>query len=443
MLKFYVLRSAVLALAIVGTAVATPALAQTPTSPPAAVPPPMPLGATPAQETSAISALNGLIMGYMPAPPLAGTAPLGGSLDANATSLLNQLKAKGIAVRMINLFISWGGTLNLSDRGNLTVGGAKVTAKYNVDAKTIVVGPVSTDKNHNLKTNLSVTVLSQIAHEFWHAYKSQIVDGGFDPDTAKVCNDLKTWLPMQKATFMMGDTPGMRTAFPDIIPGFFASTKATNTDDFADEYVAAILTKMFNFGPFLGGERTATRNYRYFGDFLADPVIGYFNDNGMNYRIDAPPPPELILHLERLVITNLSPQPAPVTGTVAGDGTGQQPQNPPADVAPEHSMFIPGNDGPPEYENAAAPRPPEQTINCFGDLACERALAQARGDTNLNFGERRNDRGDNRRDERRSPYGTPGVPQNGKPDFCSAGGSACVPIPGTGGFQPTPGQYGR
>jgi hypothetical protein len=118
---------------------------------------------------------------------------------------------------------------------------------------------------------------------------------------------------------------------------------------------------------------------------------------------------------------------------------------PGTDKAPEPKLSETGLDPQDDSLAVSTYRQEPTNIQCFGDAACERALAQARGETNLNFGDPRNDR----LDDRRSRYGIPGMQQNGMPDICNASGYVCAPIPGmgvtpgTGGLQPAPGQYGR
>ena len=461
------LRSTVLAFTL--TAVALPAWAQS-----GPVGPAMPPNATAAQEGTTLSSLDGLITGYKPTPPPAGQKSLGGKIDANATSLLNQMKAKGIGVRMINLFISSGGSLTLTDGAKLNVGGAGAVAKYNPETSTITVTSSLTDNSHNLKPNLANGSLADIAHEFWHAYKAQIVDGGFDPDTAKVFADLKNWLGQQtKVTLIENEKPGATMTFAKANPGWFKNgyvdTQASYTDDFADEYVAAIITQLMARGPYPRNANSTTQTYAFLGGLLNGWQVGYFNENAKNYRIDAPPPPDLILHLERLIIGQLLPSaPAAAPGTAAngaggtsgtgtsntGPGSGkvvEQAPAPKADVAPEHSSR-PTDD--PAYEFATMPRsyeqPQQPSINCFGDAACERALAQTRsqppvncfgdaaceraltqGRANYGFDNGRDPKGDDRR-----PTDFRGAPT--VPDFCYAG--ACAPVPGpattpSGGYR--------
>jgi hypothetical protein len=150
--------------------------------------------------------------------------------------------------------------------------------------------------NHTLKANLSTLSLAQIAHEFWHAYKAQIAHGGSDPDTAQALSALKAWLGQQtKVTYMKNESPAGTMTFAKANPGYFKNayfaTQAKFTDGFADAYLAAIITDLMSFWPYPNAHHSTTSTDNYLANILNDFHVGYFNDHGKNYRIDAAPRP--------------------------------------------------------------------------------------------------------------------------------------------------------
>jgi uncharacterized protein YkwD len=337
-------------------------------------PPPMPAGATEAEKSDAVSKLNGQIQGYTPTPPPAGLAPLGGKQDANATKLLQQLKAKGIAVKMIDLFIKYGGTLNLViSTKAVAVGDAPAAAKYDVDTMTITVPAGAGDGAGGLRTNLSITNLGGLAHEFWHAYKAQIVDKGFDPDTAKAFTDLKAWLVTQKVTYMEGgQTPSGTMTFLKANPGWNRYTEPGYTDDFADEYVAGMITDLFSYGPYLGGDHPLDSLYGFLRNFGTGVRIGYFNSNNKNYRVDAPPPPELVLQLYRLAMTSLTPKVVPPEPAEETPGHGMAPSAPGGPNAPQYAgLPTPLESAVLDQINFARTRPQDYAKTLHGPAAGE------------------------------------------------------------------------
>lgn len=177
----------------------------------------------------------------------------------------------------------------------------------------ITVGDTFVQGNGDLRENISVSTLAQIAHEFWHAYKAQVVDQGYDPDTKAEFDNLMKWLKGQNVVEC--DEAGPKTGAQQV--NF--SSVVSDDDDFADEYVAAILTQLFGRGSYLGGERTLSAQYDFFARIQGELFIGYQNSDGKNYQVAAPPPPELLLQLYRLVVTSLAPKPETQQG-VGGSG---------------------------------------------------------------------------------------------------------------------------
>jgi hypothetical protein len=287
-------------------------------------PPPLPLDTTAADHAVAITKLNSTIQTYTPALPPNGLTRFNAAdkgWNPNGVALLGLLKKKGIAVRMVDRFLQSGATLKVEagDTGIKGNGAANI-AKYSVDDKAITIRDSFIQPNGDLRENISVTTLAQIAHEFWHAYKAQVVDRGYDPDTQTEFNGLKTWLKGQNVVECVEGAPKEGAK-----PVNFSSV-VSDDDDFADEYVAAILTDLFGRGSWLGGERTLDAQYGYFARVQGDLFVGYQNGKGTNYRVEAAAQPALLMQLYRLVVTSIAPKAEPAISDGGSSKTSQKPR---------------------------------------------------------------------------------------------------------------------
>jgi hypothetical protein len=235
--------------------------------------------------------------------------------------MLNGFEVGGV---MIDRFVAAGGHFRRSEvelpRGTLAV--------YNPRDDTIKLRPDDVDPDGSLSDLPRRDFVATLTHEFWHAYRDQVVQEGWDPTTAAVMARTADWLKQQQLS--NGD-------------GRITGSKLGDPAEFVDEYIGALINELVGRGTGIvairqareKGEITAAeaqqrweRNLRNVRE--ADDREAYEDSEAPVYVVHARAPEFLIDHLLLLLDLRLpgagpvwvptvltSPTPLPTTPTPA------------------------------------------------------------------------------------------------------------------------------